>query len=65
MVTHVVVDGIGVCGAEGALDAAPKPALATCAICKAVLLYVGAPASTLIEDQWPLEQCGGAERRAE
>ena len=64
MVTHVVVDGIGVCGAEGALEAAPKPALATCAICKAVLLYVGAPVSTLVEDQWPLEQ-RGPERRAE
>jgi hypothetical protein len=57
LVTHVVVDGSGVCGAEGFLNAAPRPAVATCALCKAVLLYVGAPASTLLEDEW---LCGSA-----
>jgi hypothetical protein len=57
LVTHVVVDGIGVCGAEGFLNAAPRPAVASCALCKAVLLYVGAPASSLLEDEW---LCGSA-----
>jgi hypothetical protein len=41
-----------VCGVTGLMNTAPKPALATCALCRAVLLHLGAPASALLEDDW-------------